>query len=206
MKFKLFALVVVSVGCTVELSSGNNTGQQQVVWVDAGDVDAADGGGAGAGAATGGDAATTSADTAQADAAVEDAKCVPACAGKECGPDGCGGSCGQCDVLSGEPVCYVGKCVAEADVGPSCKCTKGQLCKVGGGVAELWCSDFTGGCVLKPDKSLECAMSGAPALLPCLNTDNERVGVWVGPSQWAPPDKFKCTTCLWDGQKLADCK
>ncbi len=29
--------------------------------------------------------------------------CVPNCVGKECGPDGCGGECGQCPILL--PIC-----------------------------------------------------------------------------------------------------
>jgi len=33
--------------------------------------------------------------------------CVPACAGKECGDDGCGGSCGTC---TGDKTCVEGKC------------------------------------------------------------------------------------------------
>jgi len=33
--------------------------------------------------------------------------CLPSCSGKECGPDGCGGSCGTCP--SGQP-CINGKC------------------------------------------------------------------------------------------------
>ncbi len=37
--------------------------------------------------------------------------CVPNCAGKECGDDGCGGSCGDCDTAAGE-TCQNGVCVA----------------------------------------------------------------------------------------------
>jgi hypothetical protein len=43
--------------------------------------------------------------------------CTPACGGKECGPDGCGGGCGGCG--AGES-CQSGKCHAppKADAGP----------------------------------------------------------------------------------------
>jgi endonuclease/exonuclease/phosphatase family metal-dependent hydrolase len=38
--------------------------------------------------------------------------CVPNCLGKQCGSDGCGGSCGSC---SGENVCTKGNCVCQAN-------------------------------------------------------------------------------------------
>ena len=40
--------------------------------------------------------------------AYEMATCVPDCADKECGDDGCGGSCGNCEA---EFECYIGHCV-----------------------------------------------------------------------------------------------
>jgi hypothetical protein len=46
--------------------------------------------------------------------------CVPDCAGKECGYDGCGGYCGQCPYPQN---CEAGKCVCT----PWCQ-TKGYLC------------------------------------------------------------------------------
>ena len=39
--------------------------------------------------------------------------CVPQCGGKECGPDGCGGSCGQC--LSAQAQCVDGLCTCASD-------------------------------------------------------------------------------------------
>jgi len=62
-----------------------------------------------------------------------DGECVPCaqdCAGKDCGPDGCGGSCGEC---SPGQVCVAGKCPApgdECDDGndvPWDGCTDGKL-------------------------------------------------------------------------------
>ncbi len=43
-----------------------------------------------------------------------DGACIPACNGLECGPDSCGGSCGDCD----EPLfCFYGQCV---ELGTEC--------------------------------------------------------------------------------------
>ncbi len=58
------------------------------------------------------------------------AQCVPACAGKECGDDGCGGSCGDCG--QGE-TCVVDRCVyACGSVGYEGCCYQGYL---------VWCSE-----------------------------------------------------------------
>lgn len=45
------------------------------------------------------------------------APCYPNCSGKECGPDGCGGSCGTC---TGGKTCNNGQCVGG---GPGCNAT-----------------------------------------------------------------------------------
>ncbi|MCM8783986.1 MAG: PT domain-containing protein [Candidatus Omnitrophica bacterium] len=48
-----------------------------------------------------------------------DCLCVPSCAGKECGSDGCGGSCGECDGYN----CYScrnGRCVYQCSHGYTC--------------------------------------------------------------------------------------
>ncbi len=47
------------------------------------------------------------------DSVAPDGPCVPSCAGKECGGDGCGGSCGLC---CGEVLCVAGQC----DCVPDC--------------------------------------------------------------------------------------
>ena len=62
------------------------------------------------------DAVSTGADTGAADTA-----CVPDCGGRECGTDGCGGSCGACDdgLSCTEDVCHGGSCVYVAQ-GPQC--------------------------------------------------------------------------------------
>lgn len=42
-------------------------------------------------------------------------ECTPQCAGKTCGDDACGGSCGNC---AGATTCQAGQCVGAADAGP----------------------------------------------------------------------------------------
>ena len=44
--------------------------------------------------------------------------CVPACLGKQCGADGCGGVCGACDGC--ESVCDTGECKAVPEVDQGC--------------------------------------------------------------------------------------
>ncbi|MDY0004086.1 MAG: hypothetical protein RBU30_22500 [Polyangia bacterium] len=60
--------------------------------------------------------------SAERPAAGSGCDCVPACAGKECGDDGCGGSCGTC---TGQLVCAGGQCQADCAppltaCGPDC--------------------------------------------------------------------------------------
>lgn len=55
--------------------------------------------------------------------------CVADCNGKDCGPDGCGGSCGQCAGVN--VVCQAGVCQC---AGPACNetcCTSYQVCTDG---------------------------------------------------------------------------
>src|SRR5690606_15258389 len=40
----------------------------------------------------------------------EDAGCAPACSGRDCGPDDCGGSCGVCDASE---MCQAGLCTPQ---------------------------------------------------------------------------------------------
>ncbi len=44
-------------------------------------------------------------------------QCTPSCGGLQCGPDGCGGSCGWC---SGSQSCQGGQCVDPGDCFPDC--------------------------------------------------------------------------------------
>ncbi|HEY2746923.1 MAG TPA: hypothetical protein VGL86_20010 [Polyangia bacterium] len=54
--------------------------------------------------------------------------CVPSCAGKSCGPDGCGGQCGTCPGYA--PSCNAGVCECS---GSSCSTLGGNYTCVGGG-------------------------------------------------------------------------
>ncbi|RJO68582.1 MAG: hypothetical protein C4523_07500 [Myxococcales bacterium] len=56
----------------------------------------------------------------------EDACCMPDCDGKDCGPDGCGGSCGACDANA---TCTVeGLCDCDFEACVDACCTDGQVC------------------------------------------------------------------------------
>jgi hypothetical protein len=69
--------------------------------------------------------------------------CEPNCTGRECGPDGCGSSCGICS--GGEECNAVGQCVTEVDTCTSCLQTCSGLpgCCTGCG---CMCEDECGGC------------------------------------------------------------
>ncbi len=79
--------------------------------------------------------------------------CVPACAGgKECGPDGCGGSCGQCGdtqtcdasghcVGQCTPSCGGAECGSDGCSGSCGTCGSGEMCSGGQCVCEPQCAD-----------------------------------------------------------------
>ena len=83
-----------------------------------------------------------------------DGGCTPDCAGKECGGDGCGGSCGSC---TGTETCTNGQCVAPCvpdcagkecgsnGCGGSCgACGVGEVCSAEGAcVPDGECDDIT---------------------------------------------------------------
>ncbi len=80
--------------------------------------------------AIGGDA-TVGDDAATPDAAIIDAMvdrdgpCVPACDGRSCGGDGCGGVCGACE---GDDVCVDGQCEEPPDMCGNGTCDDGESC------------------------------------------------------------------------------
>lgn len=90
-----------------------------------------------------GDAADVAADTS----------CVPACAARQCGDDGCGGLCGTCDT-GAQCDEAAGVCVAESDCPPGCTEDCPQGCFALGACAqptatlEAWPSVRTTGLVL----------------------------------------------------------
>jgi hypothetical protein len=86
-----------------------------------------------------------------ADAGAEADACVPDCAGRECGDDGCGGSCGFCDLLgpecTSEGHCGIEKCDWYLDRpttwGPAAVVTEMALVSDGEAVKPN-CFDYTG--------------------------------------------------------------
>lgn len=88
-------------------------------------------------------------------------RCKPRCAGKRCGPDGCGGSCGSCNggatcdggtcVCAGDLVFCRGACVpgciGEAIINPlTCDCCQtGLSCQFGGDCCSGICQPQSGG-------------------------------------------------------------
>ena len=92
-----------------------------------------------------------------------DAVCTPACAGIECGADGCGGNCGDCP--EGLACTAAGKCTA----GP---CTPGEPCDDGDPCTEAdSCAD--GVCAGKPyacDDDKECTEDECDGTGECLYT------------------------------------
>ena len=76
--------------------------------------------------------------------------CVPACAGKTCGPDGCGGTCGTCggvgQVCNGAGTCCVPDCSGKACGSDGCggtcgTCAAGRYCNAGQQCAACSCGD-----------------------------------------------------------------
>ena len=81
--------------------------------------------------------------------------CTPDCTGKECGDNGCGGSCGTCSGLT--PHCVLGECKAESGGNPNCSCST-ITC------SDKTCSDgLEGSCpgLLQPDCNNNQIMCGA---------------------------------------------
>ena len=73
---------------------------------------------------------------------IPDCICVPDCANRECGDDGCGGSCGTCPddglFCTGDPVCTNGKC---AFTGDPCNVVSPVCCEALDACVSECCSD-----------------------------------------------------------------
>jgi hypothetical protein len=84
-------------------------------------------------------------DISEHETATDTVRCEPSCEEKECGPDGCAGSCGECgDGFE----CQEGKCLetAECIIGEPCDdndpCTRDDLCSEDGCTGTLYqCDD-----------------------------------------------------------------
>jgi hypothetical protein len=137
--------------------------------------------------------------------------CLPACAGKDCGDDGCGGSCGGCDLFENSfcdgftcactPDCD-GKVCGDDGCGGSCGgCTDPYVCSDGacvsgcpGGVAPC-----DGECVDHDTDPENCGDCGTV----CTTTDPGMVGVCTGSC-----DETACSGGHWnlDGQPANGCE
>ncbi len=101
--------------------------------------------------------------------------CKSSCDGKECGTDGCGGSCGVCPWPL---VCSVGICSEECDSDPGCDATGETQCMDGGGGFVI-CGEVGPGCFqwvdLETCSAGETCQDGAciDACLTCLEENHE---------------------------------
>lgn len=136
-------LLVAVAGCT-SLTDRDAPDSTADVANPFGGADAGAGAGPGDGGSGPADAMLPGDLSERADAAPGVDACSPTCAGRVCGDDGCGGSCGACGVGT---TCADGQCVEEAPAGPPC--------------AAGWaCVD---GCGADRDCALGCAAEVDPA-------------------------------------------
>jgi hypothetical protein len=99
----------------------------------------------------------------------DDECCKPQCQGKECGSDGCGGSCGEC--AANEMCNDIFKCVCEPD---SILCN-GVCC----GAGEI-CHAEAGACCLPQCDGLECGNDGCGWPDGCGTCPPDSVDCWLG--------------------------
>ena len=79
------------------------------------------------------------------------ALCAPSCAGRACGDDGCGGSCGACGI---NQICQGGIC--------ACTCPSGQRCLSNGSCAKTCAGTYQCpapicGCFSNTERQAHCA-------------------------------------------------
>lgn len=98
-------------------------------------------------------------------------RCMPSCSGKECGEDGCGGTCGACE--SGRPFCLDGLCVAcltDTDCDDSNPCTLDECDPLSGcthvsqAVQEVCGNGLDDDCDGLVDEVNDCAIDVPPAM------------------------------------------
>jgi len=115
--------------------------------------------------------------------------CEPSCDGKECGDDGCGGSCGTCDpgfkceefaCVVCEPDCDGKICGSDGCGGTCGDCPEGESCNLEGteclpcaGCAPWQTCDGAGGCV-NPESAGDCEYGGQYIAGECYGID------WIG--------------------------
>ena len=127
----------------------------------------------------------------------------PSCSGKECGPDGYGGSCGQCP--SAQDDCIDGLCTCTSDC-------EGKECGPDGCGGS--CGECPGSTVCMESECEEpscgqfCSLSGYQFVPPCCQCEHgatvcEPGYTPLGPTiETAPP--YSCTVCC--VKKTEDCK
>jgi len=128
-------------------------------------------------------AADGSPDDLETDEEVE-VECVPFCNGLECGPDGCGGSCGACpgpqdECIAGQCICQPacgGKECGDDGCGGSCgSCPAGTSCESGTCRPTCWTGPCPGGyqkydgcrCRVAPTGVTQCKVPGQANLVVC---------------------------------------
>lgn len=119
-----------------------------------------------------------------------DTDCVPNCAGKACGPDGCGGSCGSCKP---NEVCQQGSCIcipncANRECGPDgCGGTCAPGCPAG-----IMCVELTG----------KCAKTGPCSAKVSVACEGD-YAIYSDNTGWQPNsdilDQYSCTDVLAHG-------
>lgn len=149
------------------------------------------------------------------DAATEETVCQPDCVGKQCGDDGCDGSCGDC---GGQWLCQDGNCQCQADC-------NGKECGDDGCGGSCGTCLAPGTCVeaacCQPDcDGKECGLDGCGGscgACPCDTCeDDEIVCQWGGTCSASGGDTGCCdaylavTQCVWacpaeDDACLQDC-
>lgn len=139
----------------------------------------------------------------------EECACIPDCGVNECGPDGCGGSCGNCDpgdsCLDGTcctPDCSNAECGPNGCGGSCGSCGPNELCAAG------TCQCMTGACGgdCGPCASPDVCTGGFCCTPDCANKACGDDGCGgscgsCGPGGVCQPNQQCCTTdspCTWD--------
>ena len=134
--------------------------------------------------------------------------CLPACDGRECGPDGCGGSCGECGVgvlcsSSGQcvctPKCQDKTCGSDGCGGSCGTCSPPEVCGTDTCVLGTELPHCTGGSCFVPAGSFIMGSLGTEA---CRFTDEGRHDVRLTRSLWV--QDVEVQQAAWDALFEAD--
>ena len=123
--------------------------------------------------------------------------CSPTCAGKTCGADGCGGSCGTCP--SGQSCGAAGSCAEDWCGAGSITCSDGTTCPVNS-------SCGPDGCVcIEGDVLLSCAGEGCTSSGNCARHAGKCVQAWCGAPSVKCSDGSLCPSGSVCNGKNCDC-